>query len=428
MSFKNIIVTALLFSNIITVTAQVGIGTIDPQPETLLDISSGNKGFLIPRISVDDFETYNLPVGSQTESVLLYNTNETSGKGFTSWTGSRWNHINNDFFWSTYGDKDIIPVSNFLGTTDSRSFILGTSGLPRLEFTTDSRFLSYDLGIVNRPSWALRNTLIGAYTTGDNLVLSANNIDFLSSSNATGITFNPNQSDVNLKINSTSNNILEIDSSIDRIGIASTAPLEASLHIQGTTSNVRIESLDSSHPYNNGLDKSVLYVDSNGEFKLEPTPNITQLPQFEFESTYLSTAIIFSDVTLGEESRVIYTTTQQLFEDGLLEVVYQNSISVNRSNGFAIVDGLPRKYGVRIKVNGRVVGQTAKMYTSDAILSNIASGFMYLNGKGYVPLTGNASGTMYTIEVEAFVDGGGNDTQINYGSSSNDFFEVIVHY
>lgn len=427
MSFKNIIVTALLVSNVITATAQVGIGTIDPQPETLLDIYSENKGFLIPRISVDNFETYTLPVGSQTESVLVYNTNEISGKGFTSWTGTKWNHINNDFFWSTYGDQDI-PVSNFLGTTDSRSFLLGTSGIPRLEFTTNSRFLSYDLGTVNRPSWALRNMNIGAYSTGDNLVFSANNIDFLSSSNATGITFNPNQSDVDLKINSTSNTMIEVDGGLNRIGIASATPLEASLHIQGASSKVRIESLDSSHPNNNGLDKTVLYVDSNGQFKLEPTPNITQLPQFEFESGYLSTPIRFSNATLGEESRVIYTTTQQLFEDALLEVVYQNSISINDITANGIRDGLPRKYGVRIKVNGRVVGQTAKMYTCSASSGRIASGFMYLNGKGYVPLTGSTTGTTYTIEVEAFVDGGGNDTQIIYGSSTNDFFEVIVHY
>ncbi|MEO9953446.1 hypothetical protein [Nonlabens sp.] len=427
MSFKNIIVTALLISNILTVTAQVGIGTIDPQPETLLDISSENKGFLIPRISVDNFETYTLPVGSQTESVLIYNTNEISGKGFTSWTGTKWNHINNDFFWSTYGDKDI-PVSNFLGTTDSRSFILATAGIPRLEFTTDSRFLAYNDGAITSPSWSIRNRDLGAYSTGDNLVFSANNIDFLSSSNTTGITLNPNQSDVDLTIESSSSSIIEIDSSIDRIGIASTAPLDASLHIQGVSSKIRIESLDSSHPYNNGLDKSVLYVDSNGEFTLEPTPNITQLPQFEFESGYLNTATRFRSPTLGAQSRVIYTTTQQLFEDGLLEVVYQNSISVNRSGGAGITDGLPRKYGVRIKVNGRVVGQTAKMYTCGTNIGSIASGFMYLNGKGYVPLTGSTTGTMYTIEVEAFVDGGGNDTEIVYGSSTNDFFEVIVHY
>ncbi|MEP0674377.1 MAG: hypothetical protein ABJC32_02520, partial [Nonlabens ulvanivorans] len=132
--------------------------------------------------------------------------------------------------------------------------------------------------------------------------------------------------------------------------------------------------------------------------------------------------------TLGAQTVVLHSTTEELFEDGLLEVVYQTSVSVRNYSGGAISDGSPRKYGIRVKVNGRIIGQTSKMYTADGTGGAIASGFMYLNGKGYMPLSGSSSGSTYAIDVELFVDGGGGSTWYSIGSSSNDFFEVIVHY
>lgn len=98
MSLKNIY-TILLFSiSFLSATAQIGFGTSAPQPETLMDVYSVDKGLLLPRISINYFDSFNLPVGSQTESLLLYNTNVTLGKGFTYWNGSSWNHVNNNFF------------------------------------------------------------------------------------------------------------------------------------------------------------------------------------------------------------------------------------------------------------------------------------------------------------------------------------------
>ncbi|WP_146128657.1 hypothetical protein [Nonlabens ulvanivorans] len=424
---KNIY-TILLFSmSFLSATAQIGFGTSGPQPETLMDVYSVDKGLLLPRISINDFDSFNLPVGSQTESLLLYNTNVTLGKGFTYWNGSSWSHVNNNFFWSTYGD-DNFSSSNFLGTADNNSFIIGTAGLPRLHFTIGQRLVAHNNGTISNPSWSMINTGIGAYSLGNDLRIGLDGKDYISAAATNAVVINPSQENIDLSIQGNTTPVLQMDASSNSLGIASTAPIEASMHVQGVTSNVRIHSLGATHSNNNGVDQSLLYVNQEGELILEATPHITQLPQFEFESAYLSSSVTVSNATQGESTVVLHSTSEQLFDDGLLEVVYQTSFSVRSHTGGAITDGKPRKYGIRVKVDGRVIGQTSKMYTSAATGSSIASGFMYLNGKGYKPLTGNSSGTTYAIEVELFVDGGGNSTEYIVGSSSNDFFEVIVHY
>ncbi|WP_405352289.1 hypothetical protein [Nonlabens sp. Asnod3-H03] len=424
---KNIY-TILLFSmSFLSATAQIGFGTSGPQPETLMDVYSVDKGLLLPRISINDFDSFNLPVGSQTESLLLYNTNATLGKGFTYWNGSSWNHVNNNFFWSTYGD-DNLSSSNFLGTADNNSFIIGTAGLPRLHFTTGQRLVAHNNGTISNPSWSMINTGIGAYSLGNDLRIGLDGKDYISAAASNAVVINPSQENIDLSIQGNTTPVLQMDASLNSLGIASASPIEASMHVQGASSTVRFNNLSSSHMNNNGVDKSLLYVDQDGELTLESTPHVTQLPQFEFESAYLSSTVNVRSTTLGAQTVVLHSTTEELFEDGLLEVVYQTSVSVRNYSGGAISDGSPRKYGIRVKVNGRVIGQTSKMYTADGTGGAIASGFMYLNGKGYMPLSGSSSGSTYAIDVELFVDGGGGSTWYSIGSSSNDFFEVIVHY
>lgn len=55
----------------------------------MLDISSDNTGLLIPRISISNLSS-STPIDSPVESLLVYNTNITTGKGYYFWTGSEW--------------------------------------------------------------------------------------------------------------------------------------------------------------------------------------------------------------------------------------------------------------------------------------------------------------------------------------------------
>ncbi|MDR1356742.1 MAG: hypothetical protein LBJ58_03625 [Tannerellaceae bacterium] len=73
--------------------AQVGIGTEKPDTAAVLDINSGNKGVLLPRVALKS-ETVDLDgIGGQPEGLLVYNAGGTLPEGFYFWDGSAWKNI-----------------------------------------------------------------------------------------------------------------------------------------------------------------------------------------------------------------------------------------------------------------------------------------------------------------------------------------------
>jgi hypothetical protein len=62
------------------IIAQVGINTITPAAGSMLDITRSDKGMLIPRIDIANLSTIDPITGGSTESLLVYNTNTTTGK------------------------------------------------------------------------------------------------------------------------------------------------------------------------------------------------------------------------------------------------------------------------------------------------------------------------------------------------------------
>ncbi len=78
--------------------AQVGIGTTTPASSSALDITSSNKGFLPPRISLTSL-TDNSTISSPSTGLLIYNT-ATAGTapnnvipGYYFWNGTKWTMI-----------------------------------------------------------------------------------------------------------------------------------------------------------------------------------------------------------------------------------------------------------------------------------------------------------------------------------------------
>jgi len=61
----------------------------DPHPSAGLDVDFGDKGILVPRVDIEDLSTSS-PVTNPEVSLLVYNTNETSGVGFYYWNGTEW--------------------------------------------------------------------------------------------------------------------------------------------------------------------------------------------------------------------------------------------------------------------------------------------------------------------------------------------------
>lgn len=84
------------FCNILQ--AQVGIGTVTPNPSSILDITAIDKGILIPRVSLNNVNNNMLDgLNIATEGLLLWNTNAATlggnGIGFYFFNGSVWEKL-----------------------------------------------------------------------------------------------------------------------------------------------------------------------------------------------------------------------------------------------------------------------------------------------------------------------------------------------
>ncbi|WP_326982422.1 hypothetical protein VUJ46_19915 [Chryseobacterium sp. MYb264] len=89
---KNSLMAAFLlavsFSN-----AQVGINIANPDPSSILDVSSPNKGILGPRISLTS-ATMQLSGNPNATGLLVYNTGPALNPGYYFWNGTEWRVFN----------------------------------------------------------------------------------------------------------------------------------------------------------------------------------------------------------------------------------------------------------------------------------------------------------------------------------------------
>ncbi len=73
---------------------QVGIGTVNPDATSSLDITSTNSGILIPRVSLTSVSLISPIPTTPTKSLLIWNTNASviggEGEGFYFWDGTKW--------------------------------------------------------------------------------------------------------------------------------------------------------------------------------------------------------------------------------------------------------------------------------------------------------------------------------------------------
>lgn len=95
--------------------AQVGIGTISPDPSAKLDITATDKGLLIPRMT----EAQRTAISSPATGLLVYQMDGTPG--FQYYTGSAWVRLLPDGSVSLNGLTD----ARFSGTNFTNSLLLG---------------------------------------------------------------------------------------------------------------------------------------------------------------------------------------------------------------------------------------------------------------------------------------------------------------
>ncbi|OAD91225.1 hypothetical protein A7A78_13080 [Aequorivita soesokkakensis] len=123
--------------------AQVGIGIPTPADASVLDVTSSTKGVLVPRMSISNLATIAPVTGGSTTSLLVYNTNTTTGPGFFFWNGSRWTPIDGGNDWQTSGNANTNPGTgvgeNYLGTSDNTNLIVATDGTERMVVENDGQ-------------------------------------------------------------------------------------------------------------------------------------------------------------------------------------------------------------------------------------------------------------------------------------------------
>ena len=137
---KTLIIFGLSILCYTMVMAQnVGINSTGNQPDASagLDISFSNEGLLIPRVDIADLSTA-APVTSPATSLLVYNTNTTTGPGYFYWDGNKWSKlsdINDGEPWKLTGNAGTTAGTNFLGTTDDVSLVFKTKNNERMRIS-----------------------------------------------------------------------------------------------------------------------------------------------------------------------------------------------------------------------------------------------------------------------------------------------------
>ncbi|WP_121967467.1 hypothetical protein [Myroides sp. N17-2] len=91
---KNIIQFIVLFGTV-SIYAQTGIGTVLPDRNAILDVSSTDKGILIPRMKLTgEGDISTIPGGNYTDGLTVFNTGTTNFEaGFYFWGKGKWNAL-----------------------------------------------------------------------------------------------------------------------------------------------------------------------------------------------------------------------------------------------------------------------------------------------------------------------------------------------
>lgn len=138
-----IIISVLL--NFLHVFGQVGIGTVSPDPSSLVDMSSTDQGILIPRVSLTDVTDTQLDgVNTAVQGLMIFNTNASvtggSGIGFYYFNGTEWVSVLTSELgdiWKASGNIGTDGgINDFMGTTDNVGLTFRTNDVNRWQLST----------------------------------------------------------------------------------------------------------------------------------------------------------------------------------------------------------------------------------------------------------------------------------------------------
>lgn len=119
--------------------AQVGIGTTTPDGSAELDITSTNRGFLMPRVALTSTTDTATITGAEATGLLVYNTATIADvtPGFYYWDGAQWVTLGgaSAAAWELTGNAGTNSATNFIGTTDGQDLAIRTNNIEVLRIT-----------------------------------------------------------------------------------------------------------------------------------------------------------------------------------------------------------------------------------------------------------------------------------------------------
>lgn len=159
----------------------VGIGTSSPNASAMLDISSNNKGVLIPRLS----KAQRNAIASPVKGLMVF-IDDTDSVGFHFYDGGKWNWVqSNDvtdtIFWKRQGNAGTNPYINFIGTVDDQPLSLrqNNTWLGRLDNNKGNYYLGDSAGVKTTTGiWniAIGDSAMFSNLTGSRNILLGNNV------------------------------------------------------------------------------------------------------------------------------------------------------------------------------------------------------------------------------------------------------------
>ncbi|MDR1356741.1 MAG: hypothetical protein LBJ58_03620 [Tannerellaceae bacterium] len=163
-------------------SAQVGIGTHQPDPAAMLDIVSTNKGVLIPRVALESADCDLDKNPGQPAGLLVYHTgNNALAEGFYFWSGKEWKSMES----ATAVTPSISKLECLHANLEPQSFIAGKPYIGQLT-------IPYTGG--NGGKYAAGDTVRSTGNTGLKLSLKAGRLEYGSGYLVYDVTGTPAQS------------------------------------------------------------------------------------------------------------------------------------------------------------------------------------------------------------------------------------------
>ncbi|MEH6408489.1 MAG: hypothetical protein V7767_14520, partial [Leeuwenhoekiella sp.] len=132
--------------------AQVGIGNKALHASAILDIGTdnSNKGILIPRVNITDINSSSPITGIIAESLLVYNTNINTGKGFYFWSQNVWKRllVEEDNY-TLYSSSSSLNGNRIVNQKNNSLTFLGNAGKNQLSLKRTTNNLQYGLSFKN---------------------------------------------------------------------------------------------------------------------------------------------------------------------------------------------------------------------------------------------------------------------------------------